>query len=193
VSLSAEDERVNSILELARTLNLETVELSLSLEDWDSGWGYRPAGVKELRKSRRKFFRESVASMAVLGTTMRVWRQEGRYKKERLFASAFQRPWPIWVDVERHHWSRHVRDAWEAMKGIQTPRSDDALGYGHYEQGRVDQGDSSEEGDSDVDEKGKIVVKGEDKKKGDGEKQGENGVGDMVAEKGSDGDGAARK
>ena len=199
VSLSAEDERIDSILEVARTFNLETVELSLSLEDWDSGWGYRPAGVQELRKSRRKFFRESVASMAALDTTMRVWRQEGRYKKERLFASGYQRPWPIWIDVDSHHWSRHVRDAWEAMKGIQNPRSDDALGYRHYEQGRVDQGDSSEEGDSDVDEDGKITGQGENKKKSDGEKQGDNGVGDMVAEKGSDGDegrsesGAARK
>ena len=31
---------------------------------------------------------------------MRVWQQEGRYAEELLFASGFQRRWPIWEDVE---------------------------------------------------------------------------------------------
>jgi len=167
---------------VARTLKLQTVELSLSLEDWDPGYAYRPAGVRELRKSRRKFFRQSVANMTALGTTMRVWRQEGRFPEEVLFAPGYQRPWPIWKDIESVHWSRHVRDAWEVKQGIRTPRSDDALG------------DSSEEGDSDVDEKGNIADQGGIKKKGDDEEQGDgndqscNKDGNMAAEKASGGD-----
>ncbi|KAI4661114.1 uncharacterized protein J4E79_004924 [Alternaria viburni] len=182
VSLSAQDERVDAILEVARTLKLQTVELSLSLEDWDPGYEYRPAGVRELRKSRRKFFRESVANLTALGTTMRVWRQEGRFPKEVLFAPGYQRPWPIWNDIESLHWSRHVRDAWEVKQGIRTPGSDDALG------------DSSEEGDSDVDEEGNIAGQSGIKKKGDDEEQGDgydksrNKDGNMAAEKASGGD-----
>jgi len=102
---------------------------------------------------------------------MRVWRQEGRFPKQKLFAPGYQRPWPIWIDVEGTYWSRHVRDAWKAMKEIQTA-SDDDLGRPYYEQGRVDQRDSSEEGDSDVDKDGNIVSQDGNRKRSDGEKQG---------------------
>lgn len=32
---------------------------------------------------------------------MRVWRQEGKYPEELLFALGYQRPWPIWGKLKR--------------------------------------------------------------------------------------------
>ncbi|KAI4637029.1 hypothetical protein J4E93_010695 [Alternaria ventricosa] len=158
--LTAHDARIDLALQLARTMNLRSLELSLNLEDWYTYWRrVADEGAHELRKSRRKFFRDTVADMTASGIKMRVWRQEGMCPEKILFAPGYQRPWPIWVDAEKRCWSYRVLAAWGAKqykshlsKSYIALRDDDDddewQDYG---------GDSSNQGDSDVDESGNIA------------------------------------
>ena len=205
--LTAHDERIDLALQLARTMNLRSLELSLNLEEWYTYW-HRVAdeGAHELRKSRRKFFRDTVADMIASGIKMRVWRQEGMCPEKILFAPGYQRPWPIWVDAEKRCWSYRVLAAW----GAKQYKSHLSKSYISYHDDDDDEwqdygGDSSNQGDSDVDESGKIAGQGGEKKddddkksdddrkgdvgkQGDGKELSDNRVEDMVAKKGSDGD-----
>jgi hypothetical protein len=86
---------INLILRAARTLNLDTVEVSLIMENWEGDSGY-DCGVIELSSAVRQPYRNDVADMAANGITMRVWRESiaSRLPPCLLFAPGFGRPWP---------------------------------------------------------------------------------------------------
>ena len=116
-SLKEDDEKIDLALEAARTIGLKVIDLSLNLERWESEHVFDDTAVYELPKARRKYFRKKVAEMATLGIEMHVWRQKGRYPKELLFGTRFQRKWPIWEDVDPAFWMEVVRVGWMVKKG----------------------------------------------------------------------------
>jgi len=58
--------------------------------------------------------------MTVSCVTVRVWRQGGPHPEKLLFAPGYQRPWPVWKDVEKRYWSKRVLTAWEVKQGVQN-------------------------------------------------------------------------
>jgi hypothetical protein len=84
---------INLILRAARTLNLDTVEVSLIMENWEGDSGY-DCGLIELSSAVRQPYRNDVADMAANGITMRVWRESiaSRLPPCLLFAPGFGRP-----------------------------------------------------------------------------------------------------
>jgi len=83
---------VNFVLQHANIMRLETFELAIKMESDD--------GLTELLGCVRDFLPVMINALSAIGTTMRVWRQEGVTEKKLLYEPGFAAEIPHWSAEE---------------------------------------------------------------------------------------------
>ena len=83
---------VNFVLQHANIMRLKTFELAIKMESDD--------GLTELLECVRDFLPVMINALSAIGTTMRVWRQEGVTEKKLLYEPGFAAEIPHWSAEE---------------------------------------------------------------------------------------------
>jgi hypothetical protein len=99
-------------------LGLRKISLSITMEDRNNN---EESGTTELLKRLRKFNPEVVNELFNMGTTLRVWRQGGRFDAKLLYEPGFAASWPHWSDMAQEHWTEADRLIWEVKQGLREP------------------------------------------------------------------------
>jgi hypothetical protein len=79
-------------------MRLKTFELAIKMEFWA---GDEYDGPVELAGHVRDFLPVMIDALSVMGTSMRVWRQEGVAEKKLLYAPGFTAELPHWSAEEK--------------------------------------------------------------------------------------------